>query len=288
MATLHEPKSLAAPIICQDSNPKTISDFAKQRHQEENAVDGPAHDAMNIWTDFTGRGVTTAAYRPRIMVADPDQINVKETLTLAWASSEERKRIIDLSIQERRQTMNLRTRKGAEVVVLRQPDERLVGWTGVDIKTDPVRPELFSQFVYPQFRGFGLGGLLEHFWWAYLDSHGYSTGFMRMELDSNQTLVERRLHSGYCRRATPEELGQQFVTACRNCELFGTVCHLQIFLAVDVQTALADRRRASGPLDINSLPLRIAVEPKKLNQTGQNLIKFLLFCSQGIRSLRVD
>src|SRR5207245_2419777 len=152
MATLHEPKSLAAPIICQDSNPKTISDFAKQRHQEENAVDGPAHDAMNIWTDFTGRGVTTAAYRPRIMVADPDH------------------------------------------------------------------PELFSQFVYPQFRGFGLGGLLEHFWWAYLDSHGYSTGFMRMELDSNQTLVERRLHSGYCRRATPEELGQQFVTACRNCE----------------------------------------------------------------------
>jgi hypothetical protein len=64
--------------------------------------------------------------------------------------------------------------------------------------------------VYPQFRGLGLGGLLEHFWWAYLDSQGYSTGFMRMELDRNQTLVEQRLNSGYCRRETPEELGEQF------------------------------------------------------------------------------
>ena len=264
MATSHEPKTFAAPSICQDGNLKTISDFAKQWRQE-NAVDGPQHNAMNTWEDFTGRRVTGAVYRPRVMASDLDRINVKETLTLAWADSEERKRIIDLSIQERRQTMNLRTRKGAEVVVLRRSDGRLIGWTGVDIKTDPARPELFSQFVYPQFRGIGLGGLLEHFWWAYLDGQGYSTGFMRMELDSNQTLVERRLHSGYCRLATPEELGQQFVTACRNCELFGTVCHLQIFLAVDVQRALAARRRSSGPLDINSLPLRIAVEPRKLN-----------------------
>jgi GNAT superfamily N-acetyltransferase len=183
-------------------------------------------------------------------------------LTLAWADEVERKRIIVLSMLEGRQTMNLRTGKGAELVVLRWLDGRLVGWTGVDVKTDPARPELFSQFVYPQYRGIGLGGLLEHFWWAYLDSQGYSTGFMRMELDSNQTLVEHRLHSGYYRRATREELGQKFITACRNCELYGKACHQQIFLAVDVKSALTTRRRAGGPLYVTSLPLRISVEPR--------------------------
>jgi hypothetical protein len=30
------------------------------------------------------------------------------------------------------------------------------------MRSDPERPELFSQFVYPEFRGVGLGALLEH------------------------------------------------------------------------------------------------------------------------------
>jgi len=244
-----EPKRFAAPTIYQGGNLKTI--FAKQRHAK-NADSG---------TEYSN-GLTGAVQCPR--TAHPAQVTAEDTLTLAWADSEERKRIIDLSIRAGRQTMNLRTRKGAEVVVLRRSDGQLIGWTGVDIKTDPLHPELFSQFVYPQFRGVGLGRLLEHFWWAYLDGQGYSTGFMRMELDCNQALVERRLRSGYCRLATAEELGQQFVTACHDCELFGKACRQRIFLAVDVHRALAARRRSSGPLDINSLPLRVAMVPEKL------------------------
>ena len=250
MIPSQEAKSFAAPTVCQGGNARII--FAKQRHAE-NADGG---------TEYSN-GMTGAVHRPRVM-AHPDQVTAEDTLTLAWADSEERKRIIDLSIRAGRQTMNLRTRKGAEVVVLRRSDGQLIGWTGVDIKTDPLRPELFSQFVSPQFRGIGLGRLLEHFWWAYLDGQGYSTGFMRMELDRNQTLVERRLRSGYCRLATAEELGQQFVAACHDCELFGKACQQRIFLAVDVRRALAARRRSSGPLDINSLPLRVVMVPEKL------------------------
>ena len=183
-------------------------------------------------------------------------------LTLAWAASQERQRVIGLATREGRQTMNLRTMPGAELVVLRRPDGGLAGWTGVDVTTDPERPELFSQFVYPQFRGVGLGALLEHVWWAYLAARGCSTGYMRMELESNQTLFERRLRSGYCRQLTREELGSRFVGACRNCELFGTACRQQVYLAVDVQAALAASTRSRGSLDIGSLPMRVALAPQ--------------------------
>jgi hypothetical protein len=184
-------------------------------------------------------------------------------LILAWADTQERQKVISLAFQEGRQTMNLRTMPNAELVVLRRSNGEFAGWAGVDVKTDPALPELFSQFVYPQFRGFGLGGLLEHFWWTYLDSQRCPTGFMRMELDSNQTLVERRLGSGYCRQVAPEQLGPRFVAACRRCELFGAACGRQVFLAVDVRKALAASARARGQLDIDSLPMRIVIEQKE-------------------------
>jgi len=185
-----------------------------------------------------------------------------EPLTLAWADSQERQQIIALAQQEWRQTMNLRTMPGAQLVVLRRPGGLFAGWAGVDVDTHPRRPELFSRFVYPQFRGRGLGGLLEHFWWAYLDSRGCGTGYMRMERDSNENLVERKLRSGYCRRVSPDELGQVFVGACRKCELFGNACRQQIYLAVDVRKALAASTQSRAPLYIDSLPLHIPMEPE--------------------------
>jgi GNAT superfamily N-acetyltransferase len=187
----------------------------------------------------------------------------KVPLTLAWADRQERQRVIGLAAREGRQTMNLRTMPGAELVVLRRPDGGFAGWTGVDVRSDPERPELFSQFVYPEFRGVGLGALLEHVWWAYLARHGCSTGYMRMELESNQTLFERRLNSGYCRQVTRQELGLPFVGACGNCELFGTACRQQVYLAVDVKAALAASTRSRGPFDIDSLPIRVAVAPQR-------------------------
>jgi GNAT superfamily N-acetyltransferase len=183
-------------------------------------------------------------------------------LTLAWADGWERQRVIGLAAREGRQTMNLRTMPGADLVVLRRPDGGFAGWAGMDVSTDPERPELFSQFVYPEFRGAGLGALLEHVWWAYLASHGCATGYMRMELESNDALFERRLKSGYCRQVTRQELGQHFVGACRECELFGTACRQQVYLAVDVQAALAASTRSRGSLDIGSFPMRVVVHPQ--------------------------
>lgn len=179
-----------------------------------------------------------------------------EPLTLAWADRRDRELIIGLASKAGRQTMNLRTMPGAELVVLRRWDGRYAGWAGVDIRSDPDHPELFSQFVYPEFRGLGLGGLLEHVWWTVLDRAGRKSGFMRMELDTNDALCKRRLASSYYREATADELGPRFVGACRKCELFGRACGRQIFLEVDVRKALAASVRLRGHLDLSALPLR--------------------------------
>lgn len=186
-----------------------------------------------------------------------------ERLTLDWADAHERRRVTILAAEAGRQTMNLRTMPDAALVVLRHPGGGFAGWAGMDVRSDPGRPEVFSQFVYPRFRGLGLGALLEHVWWAYLDAHGCETGFMRMELETNRTLFERRLASGYCRQVSAEDLGGRFVHACRNCELFGVECRQQAFLAVDVRKALAASVRSRGPLDLRALPLQVGAAQRQ-------------------------
>lgn len=184
----------------------------------------------------------------------------KLTLTLAWADRLERQTVIALAVRDGRQTMNLRTMPGARLVVLHRPNGGIAGWAGMDADTDPARPELFSQFVYPAYRGNGLGALLEHVWWSYLASRNCATGYMRMELESNDSLFQHRLRSGYYRQMSHRELGRRFVDACRKCELFGNACARQIYLGVDVRRALAASTQAMGTLNIDALPLNIETE----------------------------
>ncbi len=157
----------------------------------------------------------------------------QETLTLAWADDRERQQVISLAASEGRQTMNLRTKPHVKLVVLRRPQGGLAGWAGMDADSDPKRPELFSHYVYPEYRGRGLGVLLEHVGWAWLDSRGCRTAYIRMELDSSGDLFKRGRASGYCR---------------------------QVSLAIDVRTALAGSIAARGPLDIEALPIRVGSE----------------------------
>ena len=181
----------------------------------------------------------------------------EEALTLSWAYGRERQQVISLAASEGRQTMNLRTMPGAKLVVLRRPQGGFAGWAGMDADSDPKRPEVFSQYVYPEYRGRGLHALLEHVAWAWLDHRGCTTAYLRMDLDCNAALFKRGRASGYSRQISPEELGRQFVRACRQCELFGDPCRRQGFLAVDIQRALAASIRERGPLDIAALPIRI-------------------------------
>ena len=157
----------------------------------------------------------------------------EEALTLAWADGGECQQVISLAASEGRQTMNLRTMPYAKLVVLRRPQGGFAGWAGMDADSDPRCPELFSQYVYPEYRGRRLGALLEHVSWAWLDSRGCRTAYMRTELDCSGQLFKRARASGYCRQA---------------------------FLAVNVRTALAASIAARGPLDIDALPIRVGSE----------------------------
>jgi len=154
----------------------------------------------------------------------------EEPLTLAWADGRERQQVIGLAASEGRQTTNLRTMPYAKLVVLRRPQGGFAGWAGMDADSDPRCPEVFSQYVYREYRGRGLGALLEHVGWAWLDSRGCRTAYMRMEPDSRGDLFKRGRASG---------------------------CSRQAFVTVDVRTALAASIAARGPLDIEALPMRV-------------------------------
>ena len=187
-----------------------------------------------------------------------------EPLTLAWADRRERELVIGMAMKEGLQTMNLRTMPGAELVVLRRWNGRFAGWAGVDVRSDPSHPELFAPFVYPEFRGLGLGGLLEHVWWAVLDHVGCASGFLRMQAGANAARYERRLASGHFRVVTPEEIGPRFAGACRKCERFGNACARQVFLEVDVRKALAAKVRSRGRLDVTNFPIRFLAGSSRL------------------------
>jgi GNAT superfamily N-acetyltransferase len=154
----------------------------------------------------------------------------EEPLTLAWADGRERQQVISLAASEGRQTINLRTMPYAKLVVLRRPQGGFAGWVGMDADSDPKCPELFSQHVYREYRGRGLGALLEHVGWAWLDSRGCRTAYMRMEVHDGGDLFKRGRAPG---------------------------CLRQAFAAVDVRSALAASIAARGPLDLEALPLRV-------------------------------
>ena len=74
-------------------------------------------------------------------------------ITLTWADSRLRRRVIDLATEKGMQTTYLTRMPHAKIAVLSCADGRIAGWAGMDVETDPEHPEVFSGFVYPEFRG---------------------------------------------------------------------------------------------------------------------------------------
>ena len=181
-------------------------------------------------------------------------------ITLTWADSRLRRRVIDLATKRDMQTSYLTRMPHAKIAVLCCADGSIAGWAGMDAETNPEHPEVFSGFVCPEFRGLGLGMLLEHVWWAYLSAWGYKSAYMRMECGAGQHLVRHWLETGYCRPTFDDAPATPFQASCRVCELFATTCSGCPYLVVDVEKALAVSVRRTGPMDICRLPLRLNVE----------------------------
>lgn len=202
------------------------------------------------------------------------KMSSRTKITLAWADNRQRHRIIDLAAEAGLQTTSLRNLPQAKLVMLRCEDGRIAGWAGMDVETDPEHPEVFSGFVYPEFRRLGLGALLEHVWWAYISAWGCKTAFMRMECGSGQRLVSYWLETGYCRQASDSRLSRQFTGACHICDLFGAACAGNSYLMVDVEKALTASIQRTGPLDICRLPIRFSIETPQVLPTHDSSVTF--------------
>lgn len=148
----------------------------------------------------------------------------------------------------------------AKLVVLRCLDGGFAGWAGMDVETNPGRPLLFSHFLYPEYRGLGLGALLEHVWWAYLSAWGCKIGYQHLESGSSKRLLKHKRTIEYCRQLMKQENVARQVEACHICELYDGGCKDQAYLAIDVEKALAASIRQRGPLDICGLPMSFWID----------------------------
>ena len=173
--------------------------------------------------------------------------------TLEWAEPDLVDDIIALMSAAERQTMNVRTGADPKMLVCRSEGEP-IGWAGLDVATWPDYPELFSLYLYPPFRRYTIGLLLETARWKYLDSLGIEVAYGRMELATNFRLFRYRLSTGLFQARDREEFPKEWVERCQTCELFGKQCTQQRFIAIDVKRALASGEARIGEFDVQDLP----------------------------------
>ena len=178
--------------------------------------------------------------------------------TLEWADEA---LVDDLLLRMRaakRQTMNLRTGTNPRLLVCRH-EETPVGWAGLDIETDPDFPELFSLYLYPEFRRYTIGLLLETARWRYLVENGVEVAYARMEAATNFKLLRYRLSTGVYSRCGVEDFPRSFIDRCSGCELYRNECTAQTYLAVDVPRALEGGEARIGEVTVDQLPREFVI-----------------------------
>ncbi|MEM6989583.1 MAG: hypothetical protein AAF721_03775 [Myxococcota bacterium] len=177
----------------------------------------------------------------------------KYRFSLEWADAALMDELIGRMRAESRQTMNLRTGVNPKLLVCRHQGDP-VGWAGLDVETNPEYPELFSLYLYPEFRRYTIGLLLETARWRYLASLGIDKAYGRMELATNFRLLRYRLSTGLFERKERGDFPEPWADRCHGCELFGNECTQQTYIAIDVKRALASGESRIGPIDVDDLP----------------------------------
>lgn len=159
--------------------------------------------------------------------------------SLKIADQQEKQQILNIMLSAGRQTMNLRLMPFAKLLVLRNADQEIVGWMGVDYEYNQTFPETFSLFIHPSYRNRQLSLVLKHAVYSILLAQGIHTSYSRMEASSNQKLIQYNLASGFYRELKKSEMPVHWQGMCTQCELYGKSCQSQIYLAADVVGLLA-------------------------------------------------
>ena len=193
---------------------------------------------------------------------------------LDWATDEERAEIMGHMRRLGRQTMNLRVMKGSRLLRVRAPEDgnRIVGWAGLDAWHTPGLAELFSLFVFPDYRTYLVGLILETARCAFLtrECPDVKRVLVRMESASNTSLLQYRLGAELMREAPPEELGDELLSLCSRCELHGNACAQQAFLWVNVERFLArGQERLGYVIPTENLPLQLRLDPTRIRRSAR-------------------
>lgn len=180
--------------------------------------------------------------------------------SLEWAAPNVLDDILARMRSEGRQTMNIRTAEEAHVLVCRLDDEP-VGWAGLDIATWPAYPELFSLYLYPEYRRYTIGLLLETARWKYVHDMGVKVAYARMELATNFRLFRYRLETGLFKAVDPEDFPKEWLDRCGGCELYGNHCTQQRYVSIDIERALESGQSRLGEMNLDDLPRKFTLEP---------------------------
>lgn len=194
------------------------------------------------------------------------------TFELDWASAEERAEIMAEMQRLGRQTMNLRVMPDSRLLRVRAPEDgnRIVGWAGLDAWYTPRVAEFFSLFVYPEYRTYLVGLILETARCAFLvkECAHIERVLVRMESASNTSLLRYRLGASLMAEASREEVGDETLKLCGRCELYGQSCAQQAFLWVDVRRFLArGSERLGFELRADALPTVVRLDPSRIRKS---------------------
>lgn len=193
------------------------------------------------------------------------------TYDLAWATSEEREQILAEMRKLDRQTMNLTIMPKSRLLRMRAPEagNRIVGWAGLDAWYTPEMAEFFSLYVYPEFRSYLVGLMLETMRAAFIveECPHIKRVLVRMEASSNTSLLRYRLGSELMLEAKPGEITAETLALCRKCELFGNHCAEQAYLWVDVQRFLErGNERLGFDVSAKTLPMTFTLDPNRMRK----------------------
>lgn len=198
------------------------------------------------------------------------------TFQLDWASPSEREEIMAQMRALGRQTMNLRVMKDSRLLRIRAPDDgnKIVGWAGLDAWHTPEMAELFSLFVFPEYRAYLVGLILETARCSFLvkECPHVKRVLVRMEASSNTSLLRYRLGAELMVEAGENEISPETLVLCHQCELFGNSCARQAFLWVDIDRFLSrGYDRIGHEVTTEGLPKLITLDPNRMRKAPRPL-----------------
>ena len=116
---------------------------------------------------------------------------------LSWATAEDKLWLGREIKKLGRQRMNLHVMTEAKFILLKDAEEKIIGWGGLDLQYNKQYPEFFSLNLESDYRNYTLGLLIESVRATYALSQNVKFAFVRMSRESTQALLMKRLNSKF-------------------------------------------------------------------------------------------